>query len=69
MIFSIHHEFMTKQHISGLMSKTTAHNNYKQILNQNTFSCTQKPQCLKPKQIIKLGNPVTKQNSKGFSHF
>ena len=55
------------------MSKTTPHNNYKQILNQNTFSCTQKPQFFKPKAdhqaLYSKGNPVTKQNSKGFGHF
>ena len=50
------------------MSKTIPHNKYKEILNQNTFGYTQKPQIFKPKQIIKFytqkGNPVTK-----FSHF
>ena len=29
------------------MSKTTPHNNYRKILNQNTFGLTQKPQFFK----------------------
>ena len=54
MIFSIHHEFMTKQHNFWTYVKDNTTQHYRQILNQNTFGYTQSPNFSNPKQIIKL---------------